>query len=75
MQHISAMRPFYSLLFCFEILDNYKLFKNSDGTHAIDVEIKGYKQSFKADDIYNLMNLLGDWLCKLPKSTWVEFNF
>ena len=51
--------------------DNYKFFKNADGTHAIDVEIKGYKHSFKADDIYNLMNLVGNWLCKLPESIWV----
>lgn len=57
-----------------EVLDNYKLFKNPDGTHAIDVEIKNHKQSFKANDVYDLMNLLGDWLCKLPKSTWAEFN-
>lgn len=74
MKKMDALQIYAAFFNMIEVLDNYKLFKNPDGTHAIDVEIKNHKQSFKANDVYDLMNLLGDWLCKLPKSTWAEFN-
>lgn len=72
---MNALQIYAAFLNMIELFDNYKLFKNTDGTHAIDVQIKGHEQSFKADDVYDLMNLLGNWLCKLPKSTWIELSF
>lgn len=54
-----------------ELLDNYKLFKNLDGTYAIDAELKEYTQCFKSNTIEGLMKLVGKWLCKLPKDVWV----
>lgn len=56
MSKMDESKIYVAFLAMIENLDNYKFFKNADGTHAIDVEIKGYKHSFKADDIYNLMN-------------------
>lgn len=44
---MDALQIYAAFLNMIEILDNYKLFKNSDGTHAIDVEIKGYNRVSK----------------------------
>lgn len=68
---MNALEIYAAFLNMLEILDRYTLSKNPDGIHSIDVELRDYKQNFKSDDIYNLMELLGKWLCKLPKSTWV----
>lgn len=70
-QTLQLYAGFFNMI---ELLDNYKLFKNSDGTHAIDAELKGHSQSFKHRTIDGLMNLVGNWLCKLPKDIWDKMD-
>lgn len=41
MSKMDESKIYVAFLAMIENLDNYKFFKNADGTHAIDVEIKG----------------------------------